>query len=212
VRRVAQSLSALTAAGLVLTACGGQSSPGRGSSLLPPRRVKDSRPVTPRWPADRVHGGARKDRQAAPPGPGREDGQHRVQPAASRPAPGRLVVEELVEGGLTRLAVFYYSMSRARSGRSASMRRQRHRRRLARARVDRDQRARPARRSGGSGPRTSGSMASPPGACTAPRTGRCIQPVRPPQKVAAVAEAASADPAELTSPGPRPATCRMVAR
>ena len=60
--------------------------------------------------ADRAAAYRRRGRRADPPGAGHQDRQHLLQPAP-RPASGAadLVVEELVEGGLTRLAVFFYS-------------------------------------------------------------------------------------------------------
>jgi hypothetical protein len=109
VRRVVLTLSALTATGLVLTACSGGSSPSPQAHASTPQKVEGGQTVTQYWPLTgfKVRPGktAKLD--------------HRVLVAkmdntvSSRPQVGLrqadMVVEELVEGGLTRLAVFYYS-------------------------------------------------------------------------------------------------------
>jgi hypothetical protein len=109
VRRVALTLSALTATGLVLTACGGRSSPGPWAHTLTLPKVEGSLTVTQYWPLTGRKVPSNKTAEL----------HHRVLVAkvdntvSSRPQVGLrkadLVVEELVEGGLTRLAVFYYS-------------------------------------------------------------------------------------------------------
>jgi Protein of unknown function (DUF3048) N-terminal domain/Protein of unknown function (DUF3048) C-terminal domain len=109
VRRVVLTLSALTAAGLVLTACGGRSSPGPWADTPIPQKIEAGLTVTQYWPLTGLK--VRPNKTA--------NLRHRVLVAkmdnteASRPQVGLgkadMVVEELVEGGLTRLAVFYYS-------------------------------------------------------------------------------------------------------
>src|SRR5438046_6328492 len=50
VRRVVLTLSALTATGLVLTACGGRSSPSPQAHTPAPRKVEGGQTVTQYWP------------------------------------------------------------------------------------------------------------------------------------------------------------------
>jgi hypothetical protein len=102
-------LSALTAAGLVLTGCGGRSSPRPKAHTPAPQKAESGQTVTQHWPLTGLK--VRSSQTAKL--------RHRVLVAkmdntvASRPQVGLrkadMVVEELVEGGLTRLAVFYYS-------------------------------------------------------------------------------------------------------
>ena len=109
VRRVVLTLSALTATGLVLTACSGRSSPSPQAHTPTPQKVEGSHTVTQYWPLTGLK--VRPDKTAKL--------DRRVLVAkmdnteSSRPQVGLrkadMVVEELVEGGLTRLAVFYYS-------------------------------------------------------------------------------------------------------
>ena len=108
-RRVALTLSALIATGLVLTACSERSSPGPQAHTPTPQKAGGSQTVTQYWPLTGLK---------VPPDKTAEL-HHRVLVAkmdntvSSRPQVGLrkadMVVEELVEGGLTRLAVFYYS-------------------------------------------------------------------------------------------------------
>jgi hypothetical protein len=107
VRRLALSLSALTATGLLLTACGGSgsSSPEANSS----QSVQGGQTMTQYWPTT----GLRVPSDQSLPL------EHPVlvtkmdNTPSSAPQVGLshadMVVEELVEGGLTRLAAFYYS-------------------------------------------------------------------------------------------------------
>lgn len=108
-RRVLLTLSALTAAGLVLTACDGRAGPSPQAHTPAPQKVKSVQTVTPLWPLTGL-----KVR------PSQTVRHHRRvlvakmdNTVSSRPQVGLrmadMVVEELVEGGLTRLAVFYYS-------------------------------------------------------------------------------------------------------
>jgi hypothetical protein len=102
-------LSALTAAGLVLTACGGQSSPRPKAHTPAPQQAVSGQTVTQHWPLTGLKVRSSQTVKL----------RHRVLVAkmdntvSSRPQVGLrqadMVVEELVEGGLTRLAVFYYS-------------------------------------------------------------------------------------------------------
>ena len=108
-RRAVLTLSALTAAALVLTACSGGSSPSPQAHASTPQKVEGGQTVTQYWP---LTGFKVRPGKTAKLG-------HRVLVAkmdntvSSRPQVGLskadMVVEELVEGGLTRLAVFYYS-------------------------------------------------------------------------------------------------------
>ncbi len=108
-RRVLLPVSALTAAGLVLTACAGRPSPGPKAQTPAPQKAESGQTVTQYWP---LTGFKVRSNQAA-------RHHYRVLVAkmdnteSSRPQVGLrkadMVVEELVEGGLTRLAVFYYS-------------------------------------------------------------------------------------------------------
>ena len=107
-RRVVLTLSALTAAGLVLTACSGRPAPKPKPPAPAPRQAV-SQPVTKYWPLTGFK--VRSSKMAR--------FRHRVlvvkmdNTVSSRPQLGLskadMVVEELVEGGLTRLAVFYQS-------------------------------------------------------------------------------------------------------
>ncbi|MDR0343168.1 MAG: DUF3048 domain-containing protein [Nocardiopsaceae bacterium] len=115
-------MSALTATCLALTACSGPPSPGPRATPTSPHKAKASRPVAKRWPLTGFQ--VRHGKTARRP--------HRVlvvkmdNTEASRPQIGLpsadMVVEELVEGGLTRLAVFYYSHLPRRAGPIRSMR------------------------------------------------------------------------------------------
>jgi hypothetical protein len=109
VRRIALTLSALIATGLVLTACSERSSPSPQAHTPTPQKVEGSQTVTQYWPLTGLKVPSNKTAEL----------HHPVLVAkmdntvSSRPQVGLrkadMVVEELVEGGLTRLAVFYYS-------------------------------------------------------------------------------------------------------
>jgi hypothetical protein len=106
VRRYALTLSAITAAGLMLTACGSSSSsaPSSGS-----QKVEGGQSLQQFWPLTGLKVSSGKTASL----------DHPVlvtkmdNTVASEPQVGLskadMVVEELVEGGLTRLAAFYYS-------------------------------------------------------------------------------------------------------
>jgi Protein of unknown function (DUF3048) N-terminal domain/Protein of unknown function (DUF3048) C-terminal domain len=106
VRRTAVTLSALTAASLLLAGCGGSSSSSPGGD---PQQVVDGQTITQFYPLTGLK---------VPDGKSAEL-DHPVLVAkmdntlSSSPQVGLsqadMVVEELVEGGLTRLAAFYYS-------------------------------------------------------------------------------------------------------
>jgi len=105
VRRVALTLSALTATGLLLTACGG------GSSSTPEAdpTQSSSAPVAQFWPLTGLE--VPSGRTAALDHPvlvAKMDNTASSQPQVGL-SQADLVVEELVEGGLTRLAAMYYS-------------------------------------------------------------------------------------------------------
>jgi hypothetical protein len=105
VRRIALSLTALTAMSLLLTACGGSSSSSPGS----PQQVANGQSISQYWPLTGLKVASNQTAEL----------DHPVLVAkmdntvSSEPQVGLskadMVVEELVEGGLTRLAVFYYS-------------------------------------------------------------------------------------------------------
>jgi len=111
VRRVALTLSALIATSLVLTACSERSSPSpQAHTPTPtPQKVEGSQTVTQYSPLTGLKVPPNKTAEL----------HHPVLVAkmdntvSSQPQVGLrkadMVVEELVEGGLTRLAVFYYS-------------------------------------------------------------------------------------------------------
>jgi hypothetical protein len=104
VRRIALSLSALTATSLLLTACGGSS-----SSSPEPDQLQGGQTITQYWPLTGLKVPSNKTATL----------DHPVlvtkmdNTISSSPQIGLshadMVVEELVEGGLTRLAAFFYS-------------------------------------------------------------------------------------------------------
>jgi Protein of unknown function (DUF3048) N-terminal domain/Protein of unknown function (DUF3048) C-terminal domain len=120
VRRVALSLTALTAAGLMLSGCGGSSS--SSPSATGSQAVQGGQSLTQYWPLTGLQ--VPSNQTAAL--------DHPVLVAkmdntpASSPQVGLshadMVVEELVEGGLTRLAAFYYSDIPSNVGPIRSMR------------------------------------------------------------------------------------------
>ena len=121
-RRVALTLSALTATALVLTACGGSASPSPQAHTPNPPKVGGSQTVTQYWPLTGLKVPSNKTAAL----------HHPVlvvkmdNTVSSQPQVGLskadMVVEELVEGGLTRLAVFYYSHVPPNAGPIRSMR------------------------------------------------------------------------------------------
>jgi hypothetical protein len=120
VRRVALALSALTAAGLMLTACGGSSSSSPQAD--PSQSVEGGQSVPQFWPltGEKVP----EDKTASLDHPvlvGKMDNTESSQPQVGL-SKADMVVEELVEGGLTRLAAFYYSDIPTNAGPIRSMR------------------------------------------------------------------------------------------
>jgi Protein of unknown function (DUF3048) N-terminal domain/Protein of unknown function (DUF3048) C-terminal domain len=108
VRRLALTLSALTATGLMLTACGGSSSstPSAGEST---QKVQGGQSIPQFWPLTGLKVGS--DQSASLDHPvlvAKMDNTFSSQPQVGL-SKADMVVEELVEGGLTRLAAFYYS-------------------------------------------------------------------------------------------------------
>jgi len=118
VRRVALTLSALTAAGLVLSACGGSSD----SSGPAPQQVEGGQTVAQFWPLTGLKVPSDKTAQLDHPVlVAKMDNTESSQPQVGL-SKADLIVEELVEGGLTRLAAFYYSQIPANVGPIRSMR------------------------------------------------------------------------------------------
>jgi hypothetical protein len=108
VRRLAMTLSALSVTGLVLTACGGGTSSSSPQAQTP-QKVENGQSIQQFWPLTGIKVPSNKTAAL----------DHPVlvtkmdNTVASEPQVGLskadMVVEELVEGGLTRLAAFYYS-------------------------------------------------------------------------------------------------------
>jgi hypothetical protein len=108
VRRLAMTLSALSVTGLVLTACGGGTSSSSPQAQTP-QKVENGQSIQQFWPLTGIKVPSSKTAAL----------DHPVlvtkmdNTVASEPQVGLskadMVVEELVEGGLTRLAAFYYS-------------------------------------------------------------------------------------------------------
>jgi hypothetical protein len=108
VRRLALTLSALTATGLMLTACGGSNSSSPESDGNA-QQVAGGQSIRQFWPLTGLKVGS--DQSAALDHPvlvAKMDNTFSSQPQVGL-SKADMVVEELVEGGLTRLAVFYYS-------------------------------------------------------------------------------------------------------
>jgi hypothetical protein len=106
VRRIALSLSALTATGLLLTACGSSgSSPGAGS----PDTLKGGQTLRQYWPLTGLKVPSSKSASLDRPVlVAKMDNTPSSSPQVGL-SKADMVVEELVEGGLTRLAAFFYS-------------------------------------------------------------------------------------------------------
>jgi hypothetical protein len=119
VRRVALTLSALTAAGLLLSACGGSSS---SSPVSAPQKVEGGQTVAQFWPLTGLK--VPSDQTSELDHPvfvAKMDNTESSQPQVGL-SKADMVVEELVEGGLTRLAAFYYSQIPSNVGPIRSMR------------------------------------------------------------------------------------------
>ena len=117
-RRLALTLSALCATSLMLSACGGSSS----SSESTPQKVEGGQTVAQFWPLTGLQ--VPSDQTAELDHPvlvAKMDNTEASQPQVGL-SKADLVVEELVEGGLTRLAAFYYSKVPANVGPIRSMR------------------------------------------------------------------------------------------
>jgi len=118
VRRVALTLSALTATGLLLSACGGSSD----SSEPAPQAVVGGQTVAQFWPLTGLKVSSNKTAELDHPVlVAKMDNTESSQPQVGL-SKADLVVEELVEGGLTRLAAFYYSEIPGNVGPIRSMR------------------------------------------------------------------------------------------
>ena len=117
-RRVALTLSALTATGLLLSACGGSSD----SSEPAPQAVVGGQTVAQFWPLTGLKVSSNKTAELDHPVlVAKMDNTESSQPQVGL-SKADLVVEELVEGGLTRLAAFYYSEIPGNVGPIRSMR------------------------------------------------------------------------------------------
>jgi hypothetical protein len=117
------SLSVLVVTSLALTACGGRPSPSPRILTPTPQKIKIIRkPVTPRWPLTGFAvASVRTVRLRHPVLVAKMDNTESSRPQVGLHA-ADMVVEELVEGGLTRLAVFYYSHVPGNVGPIRSMR------------------------------------------------------------------------------------------
>jgi Protein of unknown function (DUF3048) N-terminal domain/Protein of unknown function (DUF3048) C-terminal domain len=121
VRRVALTLSALTATGLLLTACGGSASSGPESGQSP-QQVQGGQSIAQFWPLTGLKvGSGQTSALDHPVLVAKMDNTYSSQPQVGL-SKADLVVEELVEGGLTRLAAFYYSEIPGNVGPIRSMR------------------------------------------------------------------------------------------
>src|SRR4051812_49285429 len=119
VRRVALTLSALTATSLLLSACGGGSS---SSGEASPQQVENGQTVAQFWPLTGLKVSSDKTAELDHPVlVAKMDNTESSQPQVGL-SKADLVVEELVEGGLTRLAAFYYSEIPSNVGPIRSMR------------------------------------------------------------------------------------------
>jgi len=102
-------LSALIATGLILTACGERSSPSLQAPIPTLPKVEGSQTVTQHWPLTGLKVPSNKTAKLRHPVlVAKMDNTVSSQPQVGL-SKADMVVEELVEGGLTRLAVFYYS-------------------------------------------------------------------------------------------------------
>ncbi len=118
-RRTALTLSALVATSMFLAACGGSSSSSPAAS---PQKVAGGQTITQYWPLTGLKVPSNKSAQLTRP----VLVTKMDNTASSAPQIGLgkadMVVEELVEGGLTRLAAFYYSTIPGNVGPVRSMR------------------------------------------------------------------------------------------
>jgi hypothetical protein len=123
VRRFALSLSALTATGLLLTACGGGSSSSpEAVNTSGAAKVVNGKPVIQTWPLTGLDVASGKTAALNHPVlVAKMDNTYSSAPQVGL-SQADMVVEELVEGGLTRLAAFYYSKVPANVGPVRSMR------------------------------------------------------------------------------------------
>ncbi|HEX4685316.1 MAG TPA: DUF3048 domain-containing protein [Nocardioides sp.] len=118
-RRSALLLSALTATGLFLTACGGSDS---SSPRADPSQSESAPPAPQFWPMTGLKVPDGKTSSLDHPVlVAKMDNTGSSQPQVGL-SKADMVVEELVEGGLTRLAAFYYSDIPANVGPIRSMR------------------------------------------------------------------------------------------
>ncbi len=118
-RRVALTLSALTATSLLLSACGGSSSSTPAAAT---QQTQSAAPVAQFWPLTGLQVPSGKTSSLDRPVlVTKMDNTVSSQPQVGL-SKADMVVEELVEGGLTRLAAFYYSQIPTNIGPIRSMR------------------------------------------------------------------------------------------
>jgi hypothetical protein len=121
VRRVALTLSALTVTGLMLTACSGSASSSPQSDESP-QHVQGGQSIAQFWPLTGLKvGSGQTSALEHPVLVAKMDNTFSSQPQVGL-SKADMVVEELVEGGLTRLAAFYYSEIPGNVGPIRSMR------------------------------------------------------------------------------------------
>jgi hypothetical protein len=121
VRRVALTLSALTVTGLMLTACSGSASSSPQSDESP-QQVQGGQSIAQFWPLTGLKvGSGQTSALEHPVLVAKMDNTFSSQPQVGL-SKADMVVEELVEGGLTRLAAFYYSEIPGNVGPIRSMR------------------------------------------------------------------------------------------
>jgi hypothetical protein len=121
VRRLVLTLAALTATSLVLTACGSSDSSGP-QAQSPSQSIESGQSIPQYWPLTGLK--VPSDKSAALDHPvlvAKMDNTYASQPQVGL-SKADMVVEELVEGGLTRLAAFYYSEIPGNVGPIRSMR------------------------------------------------------------------------------------------
>ena len=168
-RRVRLSAAVLVAASLVLAGCGGDEEPSEDSPAA--QEIAGGSTLDSTWPLTGLP--VEGDDSAAQTHPVMVTKIDNTDSSAPQIGLGSadMVVEELVEGGLTRLAVFYL-LRAAGQGRPGPLdARQRHRHRLARSTARSSPVALPARPSPGSRAPASSSSRRAPRASTATAAG-----------------------------------------
>jgi hypothetical protein len=123
VRRSRLSVAVLTAAALLLAGCGGDDKPSSSSSSTPPgQQIAGGETIPAYWPLTGLPvDGGESSAQEHPVMVLKMDNTGSSSPQEGLGS-ADMVVEELVEGGLTRLAAFYYSEIPGEVGPVRSMR------------------------------------------------------------------------------------------